>query len=79
LIKVKLKKEVVRLALARKNLTQNELARRLGISSGYMSQIMTGYRHPSAAVRRLILRHLRGCSFDDLFEVEYCQINERTI
>ena len=77
-MKVKLKKEAVRLALTRKNLTQNELARRLGISSGYMSQIMTGSRHPSAAVRRLILRHLRGHSFDDLFEVEYYRIDQKT-
>jgi transcriptional regulator with XRE-family HTH domain len=54
-LRVKLKKEAVRLALTRENLTQNEMAKRLGISSGYMSQIMTGSRHPSAAVRRLIL------------------------
>ena len=79
MIKVKLKKEAAKMALARKNLTQNELARRLGISSGYMSQIMTGNRHPSAAVRHLILRNLRGHSFDDLFEIEYCRTDERTI
>ena len=41
------------------NVSQNEVARRAGISSGHLSQIMNGQRSPSAVV----LRKLRGALF----------------
>ena len=47
--------------MARLSLTQNGLARRLGITSGHLSLILRGRRRPSAE-----LRVLDG-SFDDLF------------
>ena len=41
------------------NVSQNEVARRAGISSGQLSQIMTGQRNPSGEV----LRKLHGVLF----------------
>ena len=56
--------------LNRHNLAQNELARQLGISSGYLSQLMSGQRCPSPQLRRRLLRALGDPAFDDLFIVE---------
>jgi DNA-binding XRE family transcriptional regulator len=53
--------------LARHNFSQNELARHLGISSGYLSQLITGKRSPSPRLRRKILTLLPGATFDQLF------------
>jgi transcriptional regulator with XRE-family HTH domain len=55
--------------IARQNISQNELARRLGITSGYMSQLVCGTRCPSPRLRRKMLEHLDSLSFDDLFIV----------
>ena len=49
------------------NLSQNELARRCEISSGYMSQLLTGARFAGPAVRTRIATNLK-LEFDDLFE-----------
>ena len=53
---------------ARLSLTQNGLARLLGITSGHISLILSGRRRPSAALRERMMREL-GASFDDLFYV----------
>ena len=55
--------------LTRKNLAQNELANRLGISSGYMAQLIGGSRSPSPKLRRKMLSVLNPMSFDNLFLV----------
>ena len=55
--------------LTRRNLAQNELATQLGISSGYMAQLISGKRSPSPALRRRMLEELAPLSFDDLFVV----------
>ena len=52
--------------MARLSLTQNGLARRLGVSSGHLSLILSGRRRPSPELRARMLRVLDG-SFDDLF------------
>ena len=57
--------------LARQNLSQNELASRLGITSGYLSQLINGQRCPSARIRRRLLEIIPGVAFDDLFVVEH--------
>ncbi len=57
--------------MARQNLSQNELARRLGITSGYLSQLVNGQRYPSPSLRRRLLEQLKGASFEDLFVVEH--------
>ena len=56
--------------MARQNLSQNELARRLGITSGYLSQLVNGQRCPSPSLRRRLLETLPASSFEDLFVVE---------
>ena len=56
--------------LNRRNLAQNELARQLGITSGYLSQLMSGQRCPSPQLRRRLVRALGDPGFDDLFVVE---------
>ena len=68
-MKVKLKAELVREVLARKNLSQNWLAQKLETSTGYMSQLMTGIRNPSPEMRDKILELniFKGYGFDDLF------------
>lgn len=56
--------------LNRLNKTQNELASMVGITSGYLSQLMTGTRSPSVEVRKNLQEVLQVTSFEDLFIVE---------
>ena len=57
--------------VARLNLSQNALARRCGVTSGYMSQLLSGKRHPGPVVRQRLLDALPSLGFDDVFmEVE---------
>jgi transcriptional regulator with XRE-family HTH domain len=67
MMKIMLNREFVEKVLARRNISQNGLARRLRISSSYMSQIMNGGRYISAKMRRRIFRYFRRYDFDDLF------------
>jgi len=67
---VKLRPDRVWELLNRFNMTQNELACLAGISSGYLSQLMSGTRCPSAEVRRKLMDVLRVTDFDDLFILE---------
>ena len=76
--RVKLNPDRVWELLNRLNMSQNELARLAGISSGYLSQLMTGTRCPSAEVRRKLMEVrrklmevLRVAYFDDLFILEW--------
>ncbi len=68
--RVRLKTEEVWELLNRLNLTQNELARRIGRSSGYLSQLINGERCPSAETRRRLMQVLGVSDFDDLFVME---------
>ena len=56
--------------LLRKNMTQRGLASRTGISDGYLSQLLSGKRSPSAAVRRRLQAALRITEFEALFVIE---------
>ncbi len=56
--------------LNRLNIAQNELARMAGISTGYLSQMMSGTRHPSPAIRRRLMSVLQVSRFEDLFVLE---------
>ena len=69
-IRVKLNQAAVLHAIARRNMSQNMLAIRAGISSGYISQIMCGTRNPSPAVRQKLQDLLQPLSFDDIFIIE---------
>lgn len=67
--RTKLRLDTIVDLLTRKNLSQNWLAKRLNISSGYMSQLLTGQRTPSPSLRARILEHFPESKFDDLFEI----------
>ena len=69
MLKVKLNSSAVQRAMAKRNMSQNMLAMRVGISSGYISQLMCGTRCPSPMVRQRILDVL-GLDFDDVFVIE---------
>ncbi len=69
-LRVRLRPEVVWEHLARHNMTQTELARRVGINPGYLSQLMSGRRSPSAKVRARLMAELGIAEFDELFFLE---------
>ncbi len=55
--------------LDERGMSQNELARRCGITPGHLSLLMNGKRGPSPQLRRR-LQHVLGVSnFDDLFVI----------
>ena len=68
--RVKLDPHKVWALLNRLNMTQNELARLVGTSSSYLSQLMSGHRCPSAAFRKKLMNALGITRFDDLFYQE---------
>ena len=68
--KVRLNQRCVWDRIDQLNMSQNALARRLGITSGYLSQMMTGTRCPSAEMRKHLQEVLDITSFDDLFILE---------
>ena len=68
--RVMLKPVAVWRLLEELDISQNELARLCGLSSGYMSQLIGGTRSPSAQVRRDIQEALGVNDFDELFMIE---------
>jgi len=78
MIKVRVNRDAVQLAMAKRNLSQNMLAVRTGISSGYISQLILGARYPSPRVRQRILDVL-GVDFDEVFIIEGdgCELSEK--
>ena len=69
-IRVKLNQAAVLRAIARRNMSQNMLAIRVGSSSGYISQIMRGTRNPSPRMREKLQDVLKPLTFDDIFIIE---------
>ncbi len=49
------------------NISQNELARRCGVTSGHLSHLMNGRRSPSPQVRRRLMEVLEVDDFHRLF------------
>ena len=70
IITVRLNQAAVLRAIARRNMSQNMLAIRVGSSSGYISQIMCGTRNPSPRMREKLQGVLAPLSFDDIFIIE---------
>ena len=72
MIRVNLKARSIASRLARKGMTQNSFAREVGITTGFMSQLLHGVRRPGPSTRAKILAapSMKGLEFDDLFEVE---------
>ena len=68
--KVRLDAHALWSQINRLSMSQNELARLLGTSSGYLSQLINGQRYPSPRMRRRLLRVLGDIPFDELFTVE---------
>ena len=66
---VKVNRRVVWDRMARLNLTQNDMARRIGISSAYLSRLITGKRNPSPRMRDRLQQILECPKFEDLFIV----------
>lgn len=69
-MKVYIRRKEVKKILIRRNKSQNWLAYKLEISSGYMSQLMDGTRNPSPKLRERIMKNLSEQKFDDLFEIK---------
>lgn len=70
MIKVKLNRTAFEIAMSRNNLSQRDLAEKIGFSRSHLSHIINGRREPSPVLRRLILEHLPEYKFDDLFSIE---------
>ena len=78
-MKVRLRRRNVELFLTKINRSQNWLSFRLEISSGHLSQFMTGKRNPSPMMRRRIMKVLKGCSWDYLFQIINCKERRRKV
>ncbi len=70
-LRVTLKPAPVWAFLDERDISQNELARLVGISSGHISQLMSGEAHPSPELRQRLLRVLGITDFDDLFTIDW--------
>jgi len=70
MITVRLNSIAILRAIARRNMSQNMLAVRVGSSSGYISQMMRGVRIPSPRMRQKLLEALVPLTFDDIFIIE---------
>ena len=55
--------------LEQRDISQNELARLTGISSGHLAQLISGKAHPSPELRQRLLLVLELTDFDDLFTI----------
>ena len=61
-------KEEVDLILTKNNISRGEFAKKVGTTSGYMTQLLNGNRAPSPEIRRRIIEALRDyIIFDKLF------------
>ncbi len=75
-MRVKLKHRRLAIELAKKNLTLNGWARRLGIGNGHLWQLVNGkrpYPHPKT---RLRLLEALDVQFEELFEVSFLDDKE---
>jgi hypothetical protein len=79
MIKVKINKSVVLKETARRNMSLNMLANKAGISSGYISQLISGDRCPSPQLREKIQKALQPLTFDDIFIIEEFELNGSTV
>ena len=52
------------------NLSQNEVARRIGRTSGYVSLMFNGERCPAPDTRKRLMEVLQVSRFEDLFYME---------
>lgn len=67
--KANLKPKEIKMALAIRSKNAKWLALKIGTSYTYLSQLMTGRRHPSPALREKIMSALEVKNFHDLFTI----------
>ena len=67
---VALRRNRIKKRLALRNKSQNWCAKRLGVCSGYMSQLMCGQRNPSPDLRERIMKLFPECSHAELFMIK---------
>jgi transcriptional regulator with XRE-family HTH domain len=70
MVRVKLNQTAIEVAMSRQNLSQRDMAAKIGFSRSHVSHIINGRREPSPGLRRLILEQFQGYTFDDLFIIE---------
>ena len=68
--RVKLRQEVIWELLDQLGISQKELARRSGISAGYLSQLIRGERSPSVRTQGRLQQALGVTDWDRLFIME---------
>src|SRR4029077_15258433 len=69
-MRVRLNSKRLQEVLARKTLSQNHWAIKLGLSKGHLSNLLSGkHPFPSAHTRERLL-DVTGARFDELFEIE---------
>jgi transcriptional regulator with XRE-family HTH domain len=69
MLKVRIKGEDIKFILTKKNLSQTWLAKRLGITSGFMSQLLNEKKSPSPKTRKKFMDYFKEQEFDDLFYI----------
>jgi len=70
MVRVILNRQAFEVAMTKKNLSQRDLAEKIGFSRSHVSHVINGRREPSPMMRRVILEKLRDYTFDDLFLIE---------
>ena len=75
-IRVRMNQDAVLKVLAKRNMSQNMLAIKAGLSSSYISNIMCGIRYPSPEVRERLQSVLQPLTFDDIFIIEEVNKND---
>ena len=68
-VRVFIRQDLLLREMARKNISQNGLARALRVTSGYMSQLLRGVRSPSPELRDRLQVFLKIDDFDQLFRI----------
>ena len=68
--RVLVRAEVVWDHLNRRHIAQHEFAGLVGMKPGYLSQVLSGKRSPSASKRRQLQEELGIDDFDELFYME---------
>ena len=58
--------------LRKRGISQNDLARRAGITGAYLSQLVNRKRNPSFQTMQRLLAALGGVTFHEIFVVERC-------
>lgn len=70
-MKVRIKAKPFLEKVAKNNWSQNGFGLLAGLTSGHLSQLVTGQRNVSASTREKILSKLEGTKFEDIFSITF--------